>query len=325
MPPITSPIESPTVAIQGELGSFHDVAANNLQLVRRPRIVPSETFEEVHDLMRTRKVDFGLTALDNTVDGQVQLSMQELIRNDDSFVLEMLRAQIRQYIVGHAAFSDLAELQAAGDSVRIISHPKALGQAKPLLKKLLPLAVTEDRNDTAGALREVVGRQGESDKHGLFYVAVAGKMAIKQYASSGATPILEEPVSPQNNYTTFALLSREPRLNPWATDTAIHIRQHEDHPGSLEEILRHMRRRRFDIRHPFARRRLGLNLSAIDSISEPTTRAQYSFFMNVDTPLTDPDMESAISQLERNGNNVRVIGSYSKSQVDDPEATLLTA
>lgn len=277
----------------------------------------------MHDKLNKHEVDFGFTALDNTVDGQVQPSMQELLRNDDSFVVEMLRALIRQYLAGHESFSSLDALQEAGDSVRVISHPKALGQARVALRKILPHAILEERNDTAGAMREVIERAGEPDRHGLRYVAIAGKMAVHKYRDQGAVAILNDPVSPDNNYTTFALLSPEPLLNPWATDTALHIKQPADHPGSLEEILRHMRRRDFDIRHPFARRSLGLNLSAIDSISEARTAARYSFYMNVVAALTHSSVQTAIQQLERAGNAVRVIGSYSSSQIDDPEKALL--
>lgn len=324
-PPLISTIESPRVAIQGDdRGSFHAVTSRHLSLIHKPILVPCVTFEEAHGLMIAGEVDFALTAIDNTIDGQVQPSMQELLRNKDAYVVEMVRTGIRQFLIGHTNLCELDILQGLGDNLRIISHPKALGQGRERARILLPKAELTEHYDTAGAVRKVTELAGKPDRHGLSYIAIAGRAALLEYVDNGAKLVTNSPVSPDHNYTTFALLSPEPRRNPNATDTALYITQKEDKLGSLEEILRLLRVRQFDIRHPFRRRELNLNRTVIDSLSEATKEPSYSFYVNVAAPLQHPDLQTAIAQLERAGNLVRIIGSYSIKQVDDPDIFSVT-
>ena len=55
-----------TIAIQGGYGAFHEIAANKYFGEGVVEIVPRNTFKDLFKALKDRKVDYGITAIENS-------------------------------------------------------------------------------------------------------------------------------------------------------------------------------------------------------------------------------------------------------------------
>ena len=69
------------IAIQGILGSFHDIAARRYFGDADLDMICCDTFEAVFDALRNGSADLGLVAIENTIAGSLLHNYELLLEN----------------------------------------------------------------------------------------------------------------------------------------------------------------------------------------------------------------------------------------------------
>lgn len=153
-----------TIAIQGQEGSFHQVAAQKL-VPGKNRLLFCETFDEVFEHVFNGTADYGVVATQNTLHGQIT-ETAKLFEQYNPKQLESLWLQIRHCLIGlrDAKLKEISE---------IYSQHMAFSQCQLYLNRELPAAKQINYHDTAAAVAYVAKSR---DPH---KAAIASEAAAK--------------------------------------------------------------------------------------------------------------------------------------------------
>jgi len=272
------------IAFQGERGAFSEEAAVKL-LGEDITLVPRTTFEAAFSAIKDGAADYILAPIENSLAGSVHRSFDLLVESKLNILAEVIIPIAHNLIaVPGAKFEDIAIVE---------SHPVALAQcerffsANPRLKRI----ATED---TAGSVREIL-RAGERSR-----AAIAGKRAAGIY---GGTILREHLEDNRENYTRFLLLSESAASSENANKLSL-VLQLDHRPGALYLAL-----------EPFARR--NINLMKIESRPVHGSPWQYRFYLDLQASTRDPEVGSALCELEGLVANMRILGSYVAARQQD--------
>jgi prephenate dehydratase len=183
-------LQKPRVAFQGERGAFSEEAAHKL-LGAEIELVPRRTFADLYSSLDNGMADYLLAPVQNTIAGVVQSSV-DLLNASSLNVLNEIQIKIEQHLIGcpGAAFETIETVQ---------SHPVALAQCSRFFETY-PQLKSVVADDTAGSVAEVI-RLGEPQR-----AAIAGQRAADLY---GAKIIRKSIQDHSENYTRFVLLTRQ--------------------------------------------------------------------------------------------------------------------
>ena len=211
------------IAIQGRIGSFHDIAAHLFFEGEQMQIICCSTFEEVYENIRIDPTIIGLTAIENTIAGSL-LHNYELLRDSGTTVVGEHKLHIKHCIccLPEDDWDSLDEIH---------SHPVALMQCRQFLAKHPTLKAVETE-DTAGAAEEIMARQ------------LRGKAAIchAEAARLYGMKVLEDSIEDnKHNFTRFLVVC-DPRkadflrsLEKSNKSSIVFSLPHEE--GSLSKVL----------------------------------------------------------------------------------------
>jgi prephenate dehydratase len=181
----------PTVAIQGERGSFSESAAH--RLVGTATVACFESFEEVATAVADRRVELGVLPAENSLVGSV-VDLAALLVKHGLVSVREVSVPIRQCLIA-AARVELADVR------EVRSHPVALRQCRGFLEAH-PWMRAVETADTAGAVREAcVARRAD-------LAAIAGREAAELH---GACILAEDIADRPDNVTRFVLFERRNR------------------------------------------------------------------------------------------------------------------
>ncbi len=181
------------IAIQGVLGSFHDIAAHRYFPNEEVEQVCCDTFEEVFAQLKADPEMLALVAIENTIAGSL-LHNYELLRDSGATIIGEHKLRIRHSILclPDEDWDDLQEVN---------SHPVALMQCRDFLIRHKHLKVVEVE-DTAGAAATISRQQ----LHG--HAAICHRDAADIYGLK----VLEEGIETnRHNYTRFLVLANAER------------------------------------------------------------------------------------------------------------------
>ncbi len=211
------------IAIQGRIGSFHDIAAHLYFEGEQVQLVCCSTFEEVYDCIRRDPTIIGMTAIENTIAGSL-LHNYELLRESGATVVGEHKLHIRHCIccLPEDDWDTIDEVH---------SHPVALMQCRHYLNSHPELKAVETE-DTAGAAEEIM------NKHLKGKAAICHATAAKQHGMK----ILEDSIEDnKHNFTRFLVVC-DPRkadfMRPLEKSNKASIvfsLPHEE--GSLSKVL----------------------------------------------------------------------------------------
>ena len=265
------------VAFQGERGAFSEEAAVKL-LGEEISLVPRPTFEAAFSAIRDGASDYILAPIENSLAGSVHRSFDLLVDSPLNILAEVVIPIVHNLIAAPGAkFEDIAVVE---------SHPVALAQCEKFFSahSRLKRIATED---TAGSVREVV-RSGDCSR-----AAIAGRRAAEIYSGVILQEHLEDN---RENYTRFLLLSESAAV-PENADKLSLVFQLDHRPGALYHAL-----------EPFARR--DLNLMKIESRPVHGSPWQYRFYLDLQASRRDPEVATALRELQGLVVNLRILGSY---------------
>lgn len=211
------------IAIQGEIGSFHDVASHRYFEGEDIELICCDTFEQVFDEMKKDSNVVGVVAIENTIAGSL-LHNYDLLRESGAQIVGEHKLRISHSIMclPDEDWKDITEVN---------SHPVALMQCREFLKKHPEFKVVET-DDTAGSAKNISLHQMRG------HAAICSKAAAPLYGMK----ILEEGIETnKHNFTRFLVLAdpwqAEELCTPSLSNKASIVFSLPHNEGSLSQVL----------------------------------------------------------------------------------------
>lgn len=177
------------IAIQGLIGSFHDIAAHQYFEGEQIQLICCATFEEVFHQMKQDPTVIGMLAIENTIAGSL-LHNYELLRESGTTVVGEHKLHISHCIccLPEDDWDTVTEVH---------SHPVALMQCREFLSGHASIKAVESE-DTAGSAKLIA-----EEKH-KGWAAICNAAAAELYGLK----ILENHIEDnKHNYTRFLVVS----------------------------------------------------------------------------------------------------------------------
>jgi prephenate dehydratase len=269
------------LAFLGPEGTFAHAALRSLPIADSATLLPTVNVTLAIDSVRAGDADGALVPLENSVEGAVPATLDELANGEPLVIAEETYLPV--------AFDLMARSEIAFSAVTTVAtHPHAEAQVRRWLLDNLPGAEVALVGSTAGAAQAVAA--------GDYDAAIGASVAGELY---GLTTIAHDIADRPGAVTRFVLLTR-PAPPPPSTDndrTSLVAYLREDHSGALLEILTE-----------FAAR--AVNLTRIESRPTKGRIGQYCFSIDCEGHLNDERVGDAIAALHRVCADVRYLGSY---------------
>jgi prephenate dehydratase len=273
------------IAIQGGYGAFHEIAANKYFKDENIEIVPRNTFKDLFAALKNGKVDYGITAIENSLAGSI-LPNYTLLRDSNMKVIGEIYLRIRQNLVALPG-------QKLTDIKEVYSHPMAILQCQQFFDEY-PHIKLIDSIDTALSAKQIA----EEKLYGVG--AIASDLAAQNYHLE---IIAEEIETHKNNYTRFLILEdkngggfHDKNVNKASLSFAL---AHKI--GSLSKIL--------SILSYYE-----INLSKIQSMPIIGRDWEYQFYIDVEFQHYDT-YRHAIHAVEPFTSDICILGEYYKGEV----------
>ena len=274
------------IAFLGPSGTYCDEAACRFahRLNRDDAVLlPCNSFAQVFDSVADGLVEFGVVALENSIEGPVTATLDSFASQDSCTILGEQVINICHCLVLHP--------EANVDSVKlIVSHPQALAQCRGFLERHFPTTPIRSVQSTSEAAQLAANDPS--------IAAIANTRAAKLAGAVVAKTGIEDH---RDDQTVFALIAPSdhapvfPHEGRMKTSLALYL--YDDRPGALQMIL-----------SEFAYG--GINLTKIQS--RPTKRklGDYMFFIDIDGSTDDEAVRVALDCLRLKLREVKVLGCY---------------
>jgi len=271
------------VGFLGPLGTFTEQALKSQPDLASAELVACRTMPDVLDAVSSGEVDLGFVAIENSIEGMVNLTQDELAFNHDLLIQREVVLDIEHCL--------LARPGTSLDDVKVVlSIPVATAQCHAYVRTHVGRAEVRATNSTAEAARLVAEELGPGA------AAIAPRIAADLY---GLDVIAGDIADHPGNQTRFVVVAREGIPAPTGHDrTAIVVYQRADEPGSLISILQE-----------FAARRINLS----NLLSRPTKDGglgDYCFIIYADGHVADELLADALRALRSKQGRVKFLGSY---------------
>ena len=271
------------IAIQGTLGSFHDIAAHNYFEGEEIELICCATFEDVFNAVQQDSKVIGLAAIENTIAGSL-LHNYELLKQSNLQIIGEHKLRISHCIccLPEEDWDDITEVN---------SHPIALMQCRDFLSRHPKMKVVE-AEDTA--LSAEIIKKGNVKGH----AAICSRAAAEMYGMK----VLEDAIETnKHNFTRFLVVA-----DPWQADELNHHNSRANKSsvvftlphaeGSLSQVLSIL---------SFYR----INLTKIQSLPIIGREWEYQFYVDVvfDDLLRYKQSITAITPLTK---ELKILGEY---------------
>ena len=274
-----------SIAFLGPVGTFSEQALLSQDDLASARPLPLPTFAEVLRATEAGEVDFGFVAIENAIEGTVNVTQDALAFDSDLLIQREIVLPIHLELMARPGVT-------LDQVTQVWSYPHALAQCRKFVAANLPQADSEASNSTADAARMLAEATDELAAHGA---AIAPARAAEVYGLTILASAIEDH---DDNATRFVLLAPDRVPAPTGHDkTSIVVFQRADEPGSLLSILQE-----------FAAR--GINLTKLES--RPTRRGlgDYCFLIDLEGHIADELVADALRSLKARHDEVKFLGSY---------------
>lgn len=270
------------IAIQGERGSFHEVAANQYFKGSLFDLVTCSSFDLTVDSVVKEKADMAVIAIENARFGSI-LYNYSLLRESGLKIIGEHNMRITQNLMTLPG-------QLIEDIREIWSHPIAIAQCHEFLNRFPDIKLIE-KEDTAGSARVIhdTGAKG--------IAAIGSRLAAELYKLQ----VLAENIETNKlNYTRFLILSREMEYSEGINKASVCFAlEHE--PGSLASLLTLLSNE-------------GVNLTKIQSVPRMIKDWEYLFYLDLDFEKKN-DVNKIFDILNKNTSDLEILGVYNKRQI----------
>ncbi len=270
------------IAIQGETGCFHEVAARQYFNYDEIDIVPCSTFDLTISTVLKGEADYAVMAIENARSGSI-LQNYTLIRESGMKMLGEHNLRIVQNLMALPG-------QSIDDIHEVRSHPIALAQCMDFLKHHPNWTLIES-DDTAGSAKEISINKIKG------VAAIASNEAARIYGLEVIAPGIE---TYKQNYTRFLVVGPEEMGNREGNKISICFSTGHK-PGSLAKVLVILAEKE-------------INLSKIQSVPRLNGEWQYMFYCDLEMPKNvNPGVISRI--LRDHTRDLEILGVYYKGDM----------
>lgn len=285
------PVSTGRYGYLGPEATFTEAAARRIPAIIGVELEPYGTVHTAIDAARAGEVAGAVVPLENSVEGSVNATLDELIRGAPLMISAELLLPVTFTLMAPRG-TELADVR------RVITHPVAEAQCRAWMSKNLPDVQVALGSSTAAAAETVAVRTPGPDGE-PYDAAVAAPIAAEHYQLA---TLADDIGDDKDAMTRFVLVTRPGQL-PRATGsdkTSLVAYIRDDHPGALLEIL-----------EQFATR--GVNLTRIESRPTGNGMGRYCFVVDAEGHLNDERMGEALMGLRRACAEVRFLGSYARA------------
>jgi prephenate dehydratase len=270
--------QSHTFAYLGPVGTFTEAALQKITCDTDKK-VPYANVTAALDAVRTGEADYALVPIENSVEGVVARTLDELASGDPLTIAGEVTLPVTFAFMTKAGATSIK---------RIGTHPHAESQCREYIAKNYPHAEVVPTASTSAAA-EAVSR-GELD------AAIASSSAAAHFGLE----IREENIGDNSGAVTRFICAQKPGWIPEPTGhdrTSMAVFIDIDHAGALLEILQ-----------VFAK--YDVNLTFIQS--RPTGRelGHYHFIIDVEGHINDLPVGKSVEELREICDDIRFLGSY---------------
>lgn len=231
------------------------------------------------DAVRSGEVAAALVPIENSVEGAVSATLDELSRESGLQIVAEVAIAVRFCLAVRAGQSQIRT---------VVTHPHAQAQCRNWLTKHYPAAELIPAASTANAAAAVA--------RGDFDAAICAEVAAHTYGLE----LVADDIADNRDAQTRFILVRQPGPCPAPTGadkTTLELYMRQDHPGALLEILT-----QFAVR--------GVNLTRIESRPTKTTLGSYYFSVDAEGHIAEERVADALKGLYRVCARVNFQGSY---------------
>jgi prephenate dehydratase len=271
------------IAFLGPRGTFTEAALLELPSAKDAVLTPYPTVTAVLDAVRNNEVDAALVPLENSVEGSVSQTLDELASGEPLVIVDEVAINVK--------FSLMARPGTKLEDITLITtHPHAFAQCRGWLNTALPDARVVPALSTAAAAEEV------ADPASRYQAAIAAEIAATHYGLNVLANGIGDNLTAR---TRFVLVTRptSPPEMTGADRTTLVVFMHEDHAGALLEILTE-----FSVR--------GVNLTRLESRPTQKQLGDYYFSIDCEGHISQARVGEALKGLHRICAEVRYLGSY---------------
>ncbi|HVT20502.1 MAG TPA: prephenate dehydratase [Mycobacteriales bacterium] len=272
---------TPRYAYLGPEGTFSEAALRSIPDAADAERTPCVSVADALDAVRRGDVVAALVPLENSVEGSVSETLDELAAGEP--------LQIVREVLLPVSFALLVRPGTTLESIATVTTiPHAEAQVRGWLRRTLPQARFIAASSTADGARAVGA--GEAD------AAVAAPLAAQRYALD---VLADDIADTAGAVTRFVLVSRPAPPPPvtGADRTSLVAYIADDHPGALLELLTELAVR-------------GVNLTRIESRPTGVGLGRYCFSMDAEGHVAQERVGEALAAIKRICADVRFLGSY---------------
>lgn len=276
-----------TVAIQGGLGAFHELAARQFFQNDDVTAVPCDTFQQVFEAVQSGRSQFGIMAIENTIAGTL-LPNYALLMEGGLEVLGETNLHIQQNLMALPG-------QKIEDIAEVYSHPIAIQQSAVFFRQYPKMKLIESV-DTALSAKDI------RDNNLVGAAAIASELAAEMY---GMEILARGVETNKRNFTRFLIIGKKQELvqrGIWQAPqpdkaTLCFSLPHEE--GSLASVLSIF---------SFYK----ISLTKIQSV--PIIGQEFEYFFHIDLVFADYNRyRQALRAIEPLTHNLKVFGEYSRA------------
>ena len=268
------------VGYLGPLGTFTHQAALGFFTKTDSELMDCKNVSEIFENIEKDILDFGVIAIENSLQGTVRDTLDLLIEKD-LFIYGEIELRIIQNLIS-LDDSDLSKIEV------IHSHPQALAQSKNWIKANIPKAKLVNTNSTAEAILKV--KNLDNIKH----AAIGTEFASQKYGLKIISSKIEDNPS---NTTRFLIISKnENPLKEEKMKTSL-IYVVKNVPGALYQVLRFFSE-------------ANINLLKIESRPRRKGKWEYIFLMDFEGDKDDSKIKKVLDLMSQNVIWYKILGSY---------------
>ncbi|MEN9922641.1 MAG: prephenate dehydratase [Actinomycetota bacterium] len=271
------------IGFLGPRGTFTEAALSLLEDTVDYQSEPFAAVPGTLDAVRNGIVDAALVPFENSVEGSVSLTLDQLASGEPLVIVDEVALDV--------TFALMARPGIMIDEITHIStHPHAEAQCRTWLQAALPEVKVVPALSTAAAAEEV------SDPASRFQAAIAAEVAATHYGLD----VLARDIGDNNRAKTRFIVVRKPVAPspPTGADrTTLVLYMRDNHPGALLEILTELSVR-------------GVNLTRVESRPTRQELGDYYFSIDLEGHVLEARVGEALQGLHRICAAVRYLGSY---------------
>ncbi|MTD15610.1 prephenate dehydratase [Nakamurella sp. YIM 132087] len=272
-------------AYLGPEGTFTEQAARDLlsRDAGPAELVPCAGVSAALTALREGRVDAAIVPLENSVEGSVPLTHDELIHGEPLVIVGEAFVPVTFDLLVRPG-TELSQVRTVG------SHPHGHAQVRDWLATGLPHAEIVTTLSTAEAAAEVAA--------GRLDAAAAAPVAGARY---GLVALARDIGLERDAVTRFVALQRPgPPPPPTGNDRSSFVLSVENRPGALLDVLTEITGR-------------GVNMVRLESRPTRYRMGEYVFLVDVDSHLAVPSVREMVAALIRRSALLRWLGSYPRA------------